>query len=56
MKYATSQLVHGYANKTLAVDVGTGAIETPGLDPKARDYFIGGRLSLIHISEPTRPY
>ena len=35
----------------LAIDLGTGAIATPALDPRARDYFIGGRglgLYLLH--------
>jgi aldehyde:ferredoxin oxidoreductase len=53
MIYTKSQLHRGYANRILAIDVGTGAIATPGLDPEVRDYFIGGRslgLYLLHQS------
>jgi aldehyde:ferredoxin oxidoreductase len=51
MKFEKAPLQHGYANRILAIDLNTGAIETPGLDPKIRDYFIGGRglgLYLLH--------
>jgi len=41
--YTKSHLVHGYANQTLAIDLGTGSIQIHKLDPKIRDFFIGGR-------------
>ncbi len=43
MNYTKAQLIHGYANKVLTVDLGSGSIATPELDPQVRDYFIGGR-------------
>ncbi len=43
IRYTKSKLVHGYANQTLAVDMGTGSIQIHELDPKIRDFFIGGR-------------
>ena len=49
--YTKSHLVHGYANQFLNIDVGTGAIHVNPLDPKMRDFFIGGRglgLYLLH--------
>ena len=51
MKYSQSPLKHGYANQILTIDLGEGIIATPELDPKVRDYFIGGRglgLYLLH--------
>ena len=51
MNYTKSTLSHGYANRILTVDLGTGVIATPELDPEVRDYFIGGRglgLYLLH--------
>ena len=51
MNYSKSKLYHGYAGKILTVDLGTGAIATPEIDPHVRDYFIGGRslgLYLLH--------
>ena len=51
MNYTKSKLTHGYANRILTIDLGTGAIATPDLDPEVRDYFIGGRglgLYLLH--------
>ena len=52
---------HGYANRTITIDLGTGAIETPELNPQVRDYFIGGRslgLYFLHkrITAGTSPY
>ena len=49
--YAKPHLNHGYANQLLNIDVGTGAIRVDPLDPKIRDFFIGGRglgLYLLH--------
>jgi len=43
MHYTKSHLDHGYANQTLAIDIGTGDIRIHKLDPKIRDFFIGGR-------------
>jgi aldehyde:ferredoxin oxidoreductase len=51
MKYMKPQLNRGYVNQILTVDLGTGAIAASGLDPKVRDFFIGGRglgLYLLH--------
>src|SRR6266545_597794 len=61
MKYSKSRLTHGYADRILTVDLGTGSICTPPLDPQTRDYFIGGRglgLYLLHqaITPATSPY
>ncbi len=49
--YSKPHLNHGYANQLLNIDVGTGAIRVDPLDPKIRDFFIGGRglgLYLLH--------
>ncbi len=43
MRYTKSRLNHGYANQTLIIDVGTREITIDQLDPKIRDFFIGGR-------------
>lgn len=43
MRYTKSSLNHGYANQILTIDVGTRDILIDGLDPKIRDFFIGGR-------------
>ena len=61
MKFTKSPLKHGYANQIITIDLNTGAIETPGLDPQIRDYFIGGRalgLYFLHkrITSQTAPY
>lgn len=51
MNYTKDKLSRGYADKILTVDLGTGAIATPEIDPQVRDYFIGGRslgLYLLH--------
>jgi aldehyde:ferredoxin oxidoreductase len=51
MNYTKTKLVHGYANQILTIDLKTGSIATPVLDPRVRDYFIGGRglgLYLLH--------
>jgi aldehyde:ferredoxin oxidoreductase len=61
MKYTKSALKNGYANQIITIDLNTGVIETPGLDPQMRDYFIGGRslgLYLLHkrITSQTTPY
>jgi aldehyde:ferredoxin oxidoreductase len=61
MTFTKSALKHGYANQIITIDLNTGDIETPGLDPQIRDYFIGGRalgLYLLHqrITAQTAPY
>lgn len=60
MNYTKSPLVRGYAGKILHIDLGTGIITTPDLEPQVRDYFIGGRslgLYLLHqaTSATTKP-
>ena len=53
MKYTNAKLEHGYANKILTIDVGSGDIAAQALNPEIRDYFIGGRslgLFLLHQS------
>ncbi|MBA4396712.1 MAG: hypothetical protein C0394_04930 [Syntrophus sp. (in: bacteria)] len=60
MKFTKSPLIHGYANQFITIDLHTGAIATPGLDPQIRDYFTGGRalgLYLLHkrITSRTTP-
>ena len=61
MKYTKSNLVRGYANKILTIDLANGAINENELDPKVRDYFIGGRalgLYLLYkrIAPDSSPY
>jgi len=51
MKYIQTPLHHGYANQTLAINLTTGDMEACPLDPRTRDFFIGGRglgLYLLH--------
>lgn len=51
MKYPQRAISRGYTNRILTVDIGSGTIATPDLDPQVRDYFIGGRslgLYLLH--------
>jgi aldehyde:ferredoxin oxidoreductase len=51
MNYTRAALAHGYAGKLLTIDLDRRSVETPELDPKIRDYFIGGRglgLYLLH--------
>jgi aldehyde:ferredoxin oxidoreductase len=53
MKYENARLENGYANRILAIEVGSGAIAAQGIDPEVRDYFTGGRslgLYLLHRS------
>ncbi|MGZ3593794.1 MAG: aldehyde ferredoxin oxidoreductase C-terminal domain-containing protein [Syntrophales bacterium] len=61
MKYAKSNLTRGYANKILTIDLHTGAIDAKSLDPRARDYFVGGRalglyLLYMQVTPSTSPY
>jgi aldehyde:ferredoxin oxidoreductase len=56
MNYAKSKLTNGYANKILAIDLAADTITTPVLDPRIRDYFIGGRsLGLYLLHQATTP-
>ena len=51
MKFAGAPLIRGYAHRILTIDLGTGAIATPALEARIRDYFLGGRalgLYLLH--------
>lgn len=53
MEYAAQEILHGYTNRILDIDLTSGSIAAPGLDPKVRDYFLGGRslgLYLLHSS------
>jgi len=53
MNYDKTKLTHGYANRILSIELGSGTIAAPGLDPQVRDYFMGGRslgLYLLHSS------
>jgi aldehyde:ferredoxin oxidoreductase len=53
MEYSKEKLSRGYANRILTIDLSSGAMDTPELDPEIRDYFIGGRslgLYLLHCS------
>ena len=61
MKYTQTPLHHGYANQILVINVKTGIVEARPLDPKERDFFIGGRglgLYLLHkqITAKTTAY
>ena len=61
MKYTKSNLMRGYANKILTIDLASGVINENEIDPKVRDYFVGGRalgLYLLYkrISPETSPY
>ncbi|HVO66212.1 MAG TPA: aldehyde ferredoxin oxidoreductase C-terminal domain-containing protein [Syntrophales bacterium] len=56
MKYTKSNLTRGYANQTLTIDLGSGAINMSSLDPRARDYFVGGRaLGLYFLYKQIKP-
>ena len=41
MKYTQTKLNHGYANRILTIDLGSGEIQAPVIDPAVREYFIG---------------
>jgi aldehyde:ferredoxin oxidoreductase len=61
MKYIKSNLEHGYANQVLTINSETGEIIIDPLDPKIRDFFIGGRglgLYYLHrrITDKTSAY
>ncbi|MDD5169100.1 MAG: aldehyde ferredoxin oxidoreductase C-terminal domain-containing protein [Syntrophales bacterium] len=51
MKFDKKNLIRGYANRILAIDVGRGNVAAEKLDPAIRDFFVGGRalgLYLLH--------
>ena len=51
MKYDPRDLQHGYTNRILTIDLGDESIEVTELEPRVRDYFLGGRglgLYLLH--------
>ena len=51
MQYNQRRLNHGYTNRILSIDLGSGEIRIPDIDPGIREYFIGGRalgLYLLH--------
>ena len=61
MKYTQHQLHHGYANTLLTIDLSRGDISAGAIEPRVRDYFIGGRalgLYLLHrrITSETTPF
>ncbi|MGC9976614.1 MAG: aldehyde ferredoxin oxidoreductase C-terminal domain-containing protein [Syntrophales bacterium] len=61
MKYTKSNLMRGYANQILTIDLHSGVIDARVLDPLVRDYFVGGRamgLYLLYrrVSPNTSPY
>jgi aldehyde:ferredoxin oxidoreductase len=60
MNYSRAKLQHGYANQILTVDVTSRSSTTAALDPRVRDYFLGGRglgLYLLHqaVTARTQP-
>jgi len=51
MDYVKVGIHRGYTNRILSVDLSAGAVSAPELDPRIRDYFLGGRslgLYLLH--------
>ena len=51
MQYTQRRLNHGYTNRVLSIDLGSGEIRMPDIDLGIREYFIGGRalgLYLLH--------
>jgi len=56
MKYTQTRLNHGYANRILTIDLGSGEIQASTIDPGVREYFIGGRaLGLYLLHKGIRP-
>jgi aldehyde:ferredoxin oxidoreductase len=57
MNYAKGSIVRGYANRILCVDLTAKSIVVSELDPRVRDYFLGGRslgLYLLHKAVNSR--
>lgn len=51
MRYSKAPLIHGYANQILSVDLTRKHVAVASLEPRVRDFFIGGRglgLYLLH--------
>jgi len=51
MKYELTELIHGYTNQLLFINLSDNVIEATELDPQIRDFFLGGRglgLYLLH--------
>jgi len=42
-KYSIQPVVHGYANRTLHIDLGSGQIHSKSVDQKMKDTFTGGK-------------
>ncbi|MBU2053453.1 MAG: hypothetical protein KKC25_00535 [Proteobacteria bacterium] len=60
MRFTGSPLTHGYTNRILTIDLGGRAAGISELEPRLRDYFLGGRalgLYLLHrrITSQTSP-
>ena len=56
LRYTKTPLNHGYANQIVTIDVATGDIHINPLDPKIRDFFIGGRgLGLYFLHKRITP-
>ncbi len=55
MKYDATDLQHGYTNRILTIDLGDSSIEATDLEPRVRDYFLGGRgLALYLLHQATK--
>lgn len=57
MDYVSRGIHHGYTNRILSIDLSKGEITAPDLDPKVRDYFLGGRslgLYLLHSATTSK--
>ncbi|MEI7591060.1 MAG: aldehyde ferredoxin oxidoreductase N-terminal domain-containing protein, partial [Deltaproteobacteria bacterium] len=56
MQFTKHQLVHGYANRYLEIDLNRNDIFIKSVDPSVRDFFIGGRgLGLYFLHKLTEP-
>ncbi len=56
MIYPKRAISRGYTNRILSVDLDSGSMTAPDLDPKVRDFFIGGRsLGLYLLHSTTTP-
>jgi len=56
MHYSKQQLVHGYSNRYLDIDLDMESVTIKPIDPAVRDYFIGGRgMGLYFLHTHTSP-
>lgn len=56
MNYPKTAIQRGYTNRILSLDLGSSVITLTPLDPKVRDYFLGGRsLGLYMLHSTTTP-